>query len=113
MPCDNIQRRMVDTGLIEPPTPFRRDARRCFLVFEGRNRCFKITGVGKAVGTDRSPFGQGKALSVIFADISARAFIEANDAEHHAPRQQAYLKRLYLKNAEFSDEAEPPKLRHQ
>src|SRR6185503_19212748 len=105
MPCDDIERRVIDERRPQASEEFCRDVKLSVPILEGCDRCFEIARIGQAIGSYRAKFGKAKRKAIVLADVSACLILNEHDAELDPSRDDADFAGSNRKNAEFSVEA--------
>ena len=75
VPCNYIERRVIDFGPPQPPQKLGDHLERAFPVFVIRNRRKKVTSIGEAICSNGPQIGKSKALSVVLADITTSSLV--------------------------------------
>ena len=82
-------------------------------VLVGSDRGQEISGIGQAIGADRTQVGQAKVGSVVLADVPARAAVRHLEPETYAARDYDDLLGLGLDRTQLGDETVAAGLRHE
>ena len=86
VPCDDIERRVIDEGAPQAAQEFGDDVELAVAIFEGGDGRFEIARIGEAVGADGAEFGQAERQAVVLADVAAGLACRASSTRNLTPR---------------------------
>ncbi|MPL83872.1 hypothetical protein SDC9_29831 [bioreactor metagenome] len=112
VPGDDVERAVIDPGLVEAAAPLDDHARTRLAVLEGGDGAFEVARVGEAVRADRAAAGQVELLAVILAHEAAGGAVQHLDPIDEAARQDGDFLGLEVDHAELGAEPQPALLRH-
>ena len=99
MPGDDVQRRVIDRRRPESSLKLGYDLKVAFAIFKRRDRRQKIARIRQTVRANRSQIRQTKQRAVVFANVTARFFLQKFNAETNSPLNHRNLPGTGFENA--------------
>ena len=111
MPCDDVERRVIDERRPEPAQKLRRDVKFAFAVFEGRDGRFESRAGWPSRWRRWPEFRQAEGQAVVLADVSA-SLLSTSSTRNLTPRGMTQISPGATRECPAPCESESSQLRH-
>ncbi len=112
VPCDDVERRMVDRRRPQVALELGRELEAALAILVPRMRREEVARIGKAVAADHAEIRQPEVRAVVLAHVTARSAIRKLHAKADAARNDGDLARRHLEPAELRQDVQRALLRH-